>query len=91
MILPTRLSEDALEILRLFIRTTSRAAGEALSIELINQRWKRSLDGIEAGIVELEQAELVRRIAEHEQCAELTATGERFFARFYHSCGNGPV
>jgi len=87
MILPTQLSEEALAILRLFIQSKSKRAGDMLSLATIRNSWKRPEDAIAVGLAELTEEGLVQLIREEEPLVALTNDAERFFGRYHWSCG----
>lgn len=87
MILPTQLSEEALTILRLFIKSTSRKTGDHLSLEALRASVPRPAADIETALAELAGHGLVKLVRQPAAAAVLTDEAERFFNRYYWSCG----
>lgn len=86
MILPHQLSEEALALLRLFIQSDRRGAGDVLSRDAIERAWKGPSTGIETGLTDLADAGLATPTSDHPPGAMLSPEGEAFFARYHRSC-----
>jgi len=80
------LSQDALAVLRLFIQSGARKAGQALSSESVSRRWRGSEASLGEGLNELVASGLVQSDDDPSVLAALTDAGECFVGQHTHSC-----
>ena len=86
MILPTRLSEPALAILRVFVRAEARNAGDTLPRASVLDESKLPAASFDEALRELVAAGLVEPATEEGAPLTLSATGGAFFAKYYRTC-----
>lgn len=81
-----KLSDEALAILRLFIRAGYKQAGDELSREALVEAWKGKRSTLDAGIADLAAADLAAPGPTDPPGVVLSETGAAFFRRYHFSC-----